>query len=62
LFNFALGRLHLSPIGPKPQNVLDIATGLETAAPIFHVSNLTSNSGTGNWAIDFGKEWNFVQE
>jgi ubiquinone/menaquinone biosynthesis C-methylase UbiE len=31
------GKLHLAPIGPTPENVLDVGTG------------------TGIWAIEFGK-------
>jgi hypothetical protein len=27
VFGMSLGKLHLAPIGPTPQNVLDIATG-----------------------------------
>jgi len=30
------GKLHLAPIGPNPQNVLDIATG-QRVSHIFHI-------------------------
>ena len=47
------GNLHLAPIGPNPQNVLDIATG--RSRKISRVARSDLSSGTGIWAIEFGK-------
>ena len=48
-------KLHLAPIGPNPQNVLDVATGQK----LYHMSAsefiLTLDLGTGIWAIEFGE-------